>query len=189
MTNPVTMTTYPAVLGVFLVKKRKELGLTQGELAEKVGLTVSSWSRIESGEAALTIEQLALAANAFSMSPGQLLMAIDTITAELSKKGIGTNIERYSSDDIAAAGSIPLVGAGLISTVNFASLSGSLTAGAGGLAAGAAAGAGSLTAGAGSLAAGAAAVAAGPLALPLLVGGAALGLYNWLSYKDKKDKA
>ena len=159
MTNPTTMTTYPAVVGAFLASKRKEIELSQGDIAEKVGLTVSSWSRIESGEAALTIEQLALAAKALSMSPGQLLMTIDAITVELSKKGIGTNIERASADAIAASGAIPLVGAGLASTVNIASLAKGATK---------------------------------QIAIPIIAAsaaGAVVGLYNWLSYKDKKDKA
>ncbi len=117
MNMPNVMTTYPAVVGAFLSIRRKELGLSQTQLATAVGLTVSTWSRIENGESALTIEQLAQAAQALGLTPGSLLQTIDTAITELHEKGIGTNVERASVQEISAAGSIPLIGAGLSSAV------------------------------------------------------------------------
>ena len=46
-----------------------------------------------------------------------LLQTIDTAITELHEKGIGTNVERASVQEISAAGSIPLIGAGLSSAV------------------------------------------------------------------------
>lgn len=107
------MTTYPAVVGAFLAASRKEKGLSQSDLAEAVGLTVSTWSRIESGESALTIEQLAQAAQTLNLEPSALLRAVEDKIAELSSKGITTNATRTDIATIAASGAIPLMGAGL----------------------------------------------------------------------------
>jgi transcriptional regulator with XRE-family HTH domain len=188
------MTTYPAVFGAFLSTKRKERGLSQAEIAETVGLTLSTWSRIENGETALTLEQLAQVALALSVTPGEMMTIVDTIVAELSKKGIATNIQRVTSDQIAEEGYIPLVGSGLVSTISplgtFAArcvAAGAAGAGVAGLAAGLGAegvGAAGIAAGAGIVG-----VAAGPLVFPIVVGtAAAFGLYNWLSGKNKKNR-
>lgn len=167
MTTPTAITTYPAVVGAFVATKRKERGFSQGEIAEKVGLTISTWSRIENGETALTIEQLAQVAHALSMTPGELMVTIDGIMIELSKKGIGTNIERVSSDAIVASGSIPLVGSGLTSAISSTTVVAS-------------------TAVALETLAGVLAVTA--TGIPIIGAVAALGLYSWLSGKDQKQK-
>ena len=158
---PNAITTYPAVVGAYLAAKRNELKLSQSQLAEKVGLTASTWSRIESGDSALTIEQLALAAHGLSMTPGALMSAIDAITDELSKRGIGTNIERVTVDEILSSGSIPLTGSGLSGAV---------------LAAGLARGVGF---------SGLGAIGVAGLGLPI-AGAAAYGLTRWITRKEKK---
>ncbi len=89
MTTPI-VTTYPAIVGACLAAKRKEQGLSQSELALSVGLTVSTWSRIENGESALTIEQLALAAQRLNLPPSELLINADKKVAELEYRGIET---------------------------------------------------------------------------------------------------
>ncbi|HMY00520.1 MAG: helix-turn-helix transcriptional regulator [Pseudomonadales bacterium] len=119
MKEPVAMTTYPAVVGAILIARRKELGLSQNALAESVGLTVSTWSRIENGDSALTIEQLKLAGDKLNVLPSQILKEADEKIIELKNRGIETNPVRVSINEIHASGIIPLVGTalfGLIST-------------------------------------------------------------------------
>ena len=55
-------TTYQAVLGRLIVQKRQEKQIDQGEMARHVGVSRSTWSRIEAGASALTMDQLAKAA-------------------------------------------------------------------------------------------------------------------------------
>lgn len=88
MKEPVAMTTYPAVVGAILIARRKELGLSQNALAESVGLTVSTWSRIENGDSALTIEQLKLAGDKLNVLPSQILKEADEKIIELKIEGL-----------------------------------------------------------------------------------------------------
>ena len=118
MKEPVAMTTYPALVGAFLAAKRKELGLSQSALAESVGLTVSTWSRIENGESALTIEQLKLAGDKLNVLPSQILKDVDEKIIELQNRGVETNPVRVSIDEIHASGTIPLVGAALFGLIS-----------------------------------------------------------------------
>ncbi len=118
MKETVAITTYPALVGAFLAAKRKELGLSQSTLAASVGLTVSTWSRIENGESALTIEQLKLAAHTLNVLPSQILKDVDDKIIELQNRGIETNSIRVSIDEIHASGAIPLVGAALFGLIS-----------------------------------------------------------------------
>ncbi len=116
MTTPI-VTTYPAIVGACLAAKRKEQGLSQSELALSVGLTVSTWSRIENGESALTIEQLALAAQRLNLPRSELLINADKKVAELEYRGIETKSNRVSINEISASGAIPLVGSALFGII------------------------------------------------------------------------
>jgi transcriptional regulator with XRE-family HTH domain len=113
-TPVVAVVTYPALTGAVLVAKRKEMGLSQAEVAERVGLTVSTWSRIENGESALTIEQLAMAAQALGVVPSAILRSTEDKVAELSTRGIATSASRADMAAMVEAGAIPLVGASLV---------------------------------------------------------------------------
>jgi transcriptional regulator with XRE-family HTH domain len=111
--TPVAVASYPAVVGAVLLARRKELGLSQSNLADAVGLTVSTWSRIENGESALTIEQLAAAAQALGVAPSALLQVAEEKIAELNRRGIATSPTRIDPASIVELGAIPLIGASL----------------------------------------------------------------------------
>lgn len=84
------VTTYPEIVGCVLTLLRKELKATQSTIAEAVGVGVSTWSRIENGESALTVEQLALAAQALDVTPGLILQLADSLIPVLKNyRGIG----------------------------------------------------------------------------------------------------
>ena len=119
------VTSYPAVVGVVLAAARKEAekGISQKDMAEAIGATVSTWSRIETGETALTIEQLALAAEKLGVLPSQILKKADEAILELGKKGVAIEATRISSAAILAAGAVPLASvavAGLVSPLGLA---------------------------------------------------------------------
>lgn len=103
-------TTYPALVGNILAQLRKQRGLGQAEFAAMLGLGQSTWSRIEKGQSALTIEQLAKAADQMGMQPHDILALVDGARVELEAQGIGTLLERIGASNMALLGSIPVVG-------------------------------------------------------------------------------
>ena len=87
-------TTYPAIVGRILVSARKDAGLEQAQLARQVGMSQSTWSRIERGESALTVEQLAKAATALGTTVGRILTDADRATKGLEKQGVEVFLTR-----------------------------------------------------------------------------------------------
>lgn len=81
-------TTYQAVLGRLIAQKRQQKQLDQGDMAEAVGVSRSTWSRIETGESALNMDQLAKAAAKLGMPLGALMVEADEVTGKLRERGV-----------------------------------------------------------------------------------------------------
>lgn len=111
-------TTYPALVGNVLAQLRKEQGIGQAEFGALVGIGQSTWSRIEKGESALTIEQLARAAQYLDMQPHELLQVVDGARDSLEDQGIGTLLDRIGANNMALLGSIPVVGPSLTAVLS-----------------------------------------------------------------------
>jgi len=111
---PLVAVSYPAIVGAILLAKRKELGLSQAEMADAVGVNVSTWSRVENGDSALTIEQLASAAEALKARPSSIIEVAERKLEELKMRGIATGANRSDLAAIAAMGAIPLAGSALV---------------------------------------------------------------------------
>ena len=108
-------TTYPAVVGYVLAWHRDRAGLTQQDLASEMRMSPSTWSRIERGESALTMDQLAAVATILRTSPGRVLADADTVAGQLAKRGI--QVERRRVPDAIGAGLALLAGAALVALV------------------------------------------------------------------------
>ncbi len=85
------VTNYAAIVGIILSSLRKEKGLSQSELAQHLDLNVSTWSRIENGLSALTVEQLAVVSERLGVTPSAILQLAETKAVELRDKGIETH--------------------------------------------------------------------------------------------------
>lgn len=81
-------TTYQAVLGRVIVRKRQEKHIDQGEMARHVGVGRSTWSRIEAGTSALSMDQLAKAANKLDIAMGALMLEVDDVVRGLRRQGV-----------------------------------------------------------------------------------------------------
>lgn len=81
-------TTYQAVLGRLIVQKRQEKQIDQGEMARHVGVSRSTWSRIEAGASALSIDQLTKAAGKLGLPLGELMLQVDDVVRELRRQGV-----------------------------------------------------------------------------------------------------
>ena len=103
-------TTYPALVGNIIASLRKERSIGQAEFSAMVGVGQSTWSRIEKGQSALTVEQLAKAAGQLDLQPHQLLAVVDGARENLEAQGIGTLLDRIGAGNMALLGSIPVVG-------------------------------------------------------------------------------
>ena len=80
-------TTYSAILGQILKELRKKRGMDQSEIAEKMGMNRSSWSRIESGNTMVNIQQLQKAGDVFGMEANAILLKADIVAKTMKDKG------------------------------------------------------------------------------------------------------
>lgn len=83
-----TATTPSAVLGVVLVKLRMDKEMSQADLAAAMGLSASTWSRIEKGDSGLSIDQLKQVSKVLGLSPGNILDLADLAEKEAIRQGI-----------------------------------------------------------------------------------------------------
>ena len=81
-------TTYQAVLGRLIVQKRQEKQIDQGEMARHVGVSRSTWSRIEAGASALSVDQLTKVARKLGLPLGELMLQVDDVVRELRRQGV-----------------------------------------------------------------------------------------------------
>ena len=119
--NLIPETTYQAIVGSVLVGIRKELGVEQSALAKAVGVNQSTWSRIERGESALSIEQLFLAANHLQIKPSIVIhnseKAVQSLRSQKVVVSVSKNMDKRVGQGVALIGASALgalVGAAII---------------------------------------------------------------------------
>ena len=117
-------TTYQAVLGRLIAQKRQQKDIDQGEMAEAVGVSRSTWSRIESGESALNMDQLTKAAGKLEISMGALMVEADGIADELRKQ----NVQVLDSRDQTSAAKFGKTAAATVAFLGGAVLGGIIAA-------------------------------------------------------------
>jgi len=89
-------TTFPAIIGRVIVRFRKELAVDQSSLAAAVGVTQSTWSRIERGESSLTVEQLAIAAECLRVNTITIWSDAEKAVRELKSQGVIVKMAKKS---------------------------------------------------------------------------------------------
>lgn len=94
-------TTYTAITGSVIARLRRIAGLQQAVLAAQVGVNQSSWSKIERGETAISVEYLALLESSLGVKPGGVLTEADRVTAYAEAQGV--RVFRQRSDLVAEA--------------------------------------------------------------------------------------
>lgn len=81
------LTTYSAVLGSIVANNRKILGKEQSEIANALGITQASYSRLESGKSSMTTDQIFLVSRTLEMQPSQLLAKVEGSVEALESSG------------------------------------------------------------------------------------------------------
>ena len=82
-------------------------------MARRVGVSRSTWSRIEAGSSALEMDQLAKAASALGVSFGALMPEVDEIVRKLKGQGV----EVHDSRDQARSASAKAGGAAAVAVL------------------------------------------------------------------------
>lgn len=82
------MISYRRIVGAALAKLRREAGKTGAACAAEMGLTGSTWSRIERGQSALSIDQLHRAAHVLGCSPSAVLALADDVERRAMEQGL-----------------------------------------------------------------------------------------------------
>lgn len=108
--GPARETTFPSILGVVIENHRKELHLSQAEMAERTGVSQPTLSRIERGGVPLTVPQLLTIAQVLGVSASDLLRAAEADQRRLEANGVKVRRDapRQASGDWS-----PLAGAAL----------------------------------------------------------------------------
>ena len=81
-------TTYSAVLGVVLANLRKSLSIEQADMAERMGLSQASYSRLEGGKSTFSVDQMFQAALALNLSGEELNRRLNNTVNQLKANGV-----------------------------------------------------------------------------------------------------
>lgn len=105
------LTTYSAVFGAVIANNRKSLGVDQAEMAEKMGLSQASYSRLESGKSSFSVDQMFQSAAALNLGIKplleQLLNTVDNlqqhqVTVKPQLRGNTTKVKQQPENNIGA---------------------------------------------------------------------------------------
>jgi len=99
---------YSVVVGRVLQQRRTQLGLHQKNLAAALGITQSAYSRLESGDTALSLTQLRIAAAVLQAPASAILASAEQYANYLQLQGVQITDEK--KDNSAAV----LIGLGLL---------------------------------------------------------------------------
>jgi len=79
---------FSALVGFVIVSIRKEKLLEQGAIAQKMGITQASYSRLENGKSALSVDQLYAVSKVLGITIDDLFYAISKALSQAQAQGI-----------------------------------------------------------------------------------------------------
>ena len=106
--NPQGSVPYNTLVGKAIESQRNAKQITQTEMAQALGIGQSAYSRLEGGQAAMSLAQLRKVASALDVSANSLLSTADKWALELERRGVEVPSEK--PDNKAAL----LIGLGLL---------------------------------------------------------------------------
>jgi transcriptional regulator with XRE-family HTH domain len=115
-----TVTSYPSIVGGVIAQIRNQKGLRQEDLAQRLGVTQTTLSRIESGQSGISVGHLRLAAHHLGVAPNQILYHADHNEKLLQAQGMKVTVTRDNNLPPAA---IFLAGAALAALLTLAVVS------------------------------------------------------------------
>jgi transcriptional regulator with XRE-family HTH domain len=94
-----TVTTYSVLVARLVGELRRAHNLDQKRFAEELGVSQSTWSRAESGQVGMSLDQLAAAANVFGVKPAQILTQAETAIEQLKRRGVTVLVGKSAAKD------------------------------------------------------------------------------------------
>lgn len=79
---------YTQLVGQVIRGRRELQQLSLSTMAEQAAASTSGWSRIETGETAMTLGQLRKAARSLHVEPSEILTQADRLAAQLQARGV-----------------------------------------------------------------------------------------------------
>lgn len=86
--NTQAVVPYNTLVGKSIEKLRTQAGLTQADLAAALELGQSGYSKLESGQAAMTVAQLRIIAAKLKCEPHAILKSADELASKLERSGV-----------------------------------------------------------------------------------------------------
>jgi transcriptional regulator with XRE-family HTH domain len=80
--------TYAQLVGQVVRGSRELKGMDLATMAASASLSLSSWSRVETGHTIMTVSQLRRAARSLRVEPWTLVKQADSLATQLSRGGI-----------------------------------------------------------------------------------------------------
>jgi transcriptional regulator with XRE-family HTH domain len=87
MSNSLNYVPFRAIVGKIIAGYRSRLGLHQIALAGNLGMTQANFSRLETGEAIINVEQLAAIAQALGTTSAAILTEAEQVAASIEAEG------------------------------------------------------------------------------------------------------
>lgn len=97
-------TTYHAILGQILRELRKGKGISQFDIAKKIKINRSSWSRIENGTLAVNVHQLQKISKVLGMEVDEILNKVQTIAQSMEEKGYAVHYDSIKEINAKSSG-------------------------------------------------------------------------------------
>ena len=98
---PIVGTTYQTVLGAVITSFRSSASnepIKQADIAAAIGVTVSTWSRIERGESSISLDQLILATKFLNIKLSVLFEEVENITTQLLENGVKVTVDKNTKN-------------------------------------------------------------------------------------------
>lgn len=110
------VTTYAAVVGQVLARRRATLGLSQIDVASSLEAAQSVISRVESGVLPLTVETLARWSAALGAAPAEILTEAEVAKVALERQGVRVTYSRGPTHAASGGGTdgLALLGAAAV---------------------------------------------------------------------------
>lgn len=110
---PTAVMPYNALVGQVLQRRREALGKSQGAVAQAIGLTQSAFSRVESGQTALTVSHLRSLSVTLETTAESILSEADLLAKQLQAKGVQVPNEKPADNDNEVKAAL-LIGLGIL---------------------------------------------------------------------------